>query len=110
MWNLFLDDERVPSDNDKKEYTICRSTKEAIEVTLTQGCPKFVRFDHDLGNDDTGMAYARFICSLDMDKGFTFIPKDFEFEVHSQNPIGKANIERYLRAYLRYRGDEIESS
>ena len=104
-WNLFLDDERIPSDTDKRNYIVCRTVKEAIEVTETQGCPAFVRFDHDLGNDETGMDYARFICSRDMDRGFEFIPKDFSFEVHSQNPVGKANIERYLQAYLRYRGD-----
>jgi hypothetical protein len=42
---------------------------------------------------------------LDMNEAYNtnFIPSNFEFNVHSANPVGAANIEGYLNSYLNTR-------
>jgi hypothetical protein len=96
---LFLDDERMPANNGP-DWIIERSSASAIQGCKLLGCPKFISFDHDLGGDDTAMAFVHWLINYDLDHP-GFIPGDFSFDVHSQNPIGKANIEGLLNSYLR---------
>lgn len=109
-WNLFLDDERFPP-NDGREWVIARNGMEATYAIAERGCyPSYISFDHDLGDEDdgeTGYDYAKRLVEMDMDTDF---PKykfsdDFSFYVHSQNPIGKANIEGLLNNYLKVKDD-----
>lgn len=102
-WRLFLDDERFPAEKDK-DMIIARSYNEAINLIEQNGCPIFISFDHDLGTDKTGYNVAQWLIHKDIDSEYTFIPKHFTFYVHSQNPIGKRNIEGLLQQYLDYRG------
>lgn len=62
--------------------------------------PSFVSFDHDLANELTGYDVAKFLVKADIDGSATF-PENFDFYIHSQNPIGKTNIEGYLKEYLK---------
>jgi hypothetical protein len=97
---LFIDDIGVPLAPD---WVIARTSFEAITVLKARGCPFEISFDHDLGGDDTAMVVAKELVSKDLDAGGGFIPTDFAYSVHSANPIGKANIEGLLEAYLRQR-------
>lgn len=102
MWKLFLDDERVPVGDD---WVIARSSDEAELLVLQKGFPSEIAFDHDLGGDDTAMNFLRRMQYRFMDREFC-IPKGFVFEVHSQNPIGGANIVSLMRALIRHFSEE----
>lgn len=97
---MFLDDERFPIGDD---WFICRSFDEAVHFINRNGCPDFISFDHDLGDDSfSGYEFARWLVDQDLDQG-GFIPSNFQFYVHSQNPVGAENIRKYLSNYLRVR-------
>lgn len=108
-WNLFLDDERFPP-NDGREWVIARTCADATLEVLHRGFPSYISFDHDLGeNQKTGHDFAKVLVENDIISGkketremYKF-SKDFSFYVHSQNPIGKANIEGLLNGYLKHR-------
>jgi hypothetical protein len=107
-WNLFLDDERFPPD-DGREWMIARNIRSALEMIIYMGMPSYISFDHDLGEDEpTGYELAKILVDDALD--FPLLsdhqfPEDFSFYVHSQNPIGKANIEGLLNNYLKHKGE-----
>jgi len=104
-YSLFIDDERAPPRNDDRYWVVARDW-EAVKMCLRiHGMPGYISFDHDLGEDNyTGYDIAKFLVDLDMDGDDDFaLPVEFDFYVHSQNPIGKANIENYLNNYLKVR-------
>lgn len=102
-WNLFIDDERFPP-NDGREWVIARNFAEATSQVFSKGFPSYISFDHDLGNNEmTGYDIAKTLVEIDMDDRKCKFPDDFKFYVHSQNPIGKKNIESYLNNYLKYK-------
>jgi len=100
-WNLFIDDERDPP-NDGRKWVVARNMLEFQLKAIEHGSmPSFISFDHDLGeNQPTGYDIAKFIVECDL-AGDATLPKDFDYYVHSQNPIGKANIEGYIDGYLK---------
>jgi len=105
MYKLFLDDERFPP-KDGDIWTVCRSAVQAIETIQKHGSPYFISFDHDLGdNNFDGMYFVKKFCEMDMFDRIN-IPTNFDFYVHSQNPVGKENIEMYLNSYLIYRNKD----
>lgn len=102
---MFLDDLRYPPAG---EWVIVRCVMSAKDYIAEHGMPVFVSFDHDLGADpetgepfETGYDFCKWLCDIDMDLGT--LPKDFDFTVHSANPVGARNIESYLRSYLQQR-------
>jgi len=107
---LFIDDERFPPD-DNQAWEIARSFDEVAEVLARRGPPNFVSFDHDLGDHTpTGADIAKAMVEGDIcaksgetPRGdhldFRFV-EGFSFYVHSQNPVGKRNIQGYLDGYL----------
>jgi hypothetical protein len=120
-YNLFIDDEReftdvtwAPSHVREKyrneEWVIARSYTDALVEVLNRGFPSFISFDHDLGAySSTGYDVAKQLVENDIISGnresrraYRF-SQDFDFYVHSQNPIGKANIEGLLNGYLKVR-------
>jgi len=102
---MFLDDIRMPSDRGMSDdMVIVRSSNDAIDYLNTHGCPSFISFDHDLGGDDTSMTVVNFIIEADLETGGTYIPEDFTFNVHSDNPVGRDNIIGKLGGYLRFCG------
>lgn len=120
-WNLFLDDERELADvtwapwqvREKyrnEEWVIARSYGDAMIEILHRGFPKFVSFDHDLGHEKySGYDLAKQLVENNIISGdresrqsYKFFD-DFDFYVHSQNPVGKANIEGLLNNYLKHK-------
>ena len=105
MSRMFLDDIREP----KQKYDIVvRSFEEAAVYILKHGMPNFISFDHDLGMDENGEIakngydLAKWIVNMDLN-GQIKIPRDFTFEVHSANPVGKENIETILNNYKNFK-------
>ena len=97
---IFLDDIRTSS---KEQFdVICRSSKEIIDFILKNGAPNYISFDHDLGEAKTGYDVAKWIVEQDI-LGNISIPEDFQFHVHSANPVGKINIEKYLTNYINFK-------
>ena len=84
---MFLDDERFPP-NDGTDWVIVRSSADAIKLVELQGLPAFISFDHDLGGDDTSRKFIYWLIEWMLDNKFTFKDREFNFYVHSQNPIG----------------------
>jgi hypothetical protein len=87
---------------------LARSYDEAVKYVQKFGIPNFISFDHDLGIDEnnnllpSGYDFAKWLVESDMDKNQN-IPYDFKYFVHSANPVGKENIQRYLNSYLKYK-------
>lgn len=100
MWNLFIDDERYPPD-DGQIWEIARCYGDVLTLLKEYGSMPFhISFDHDLGLMSVdGYFIAKKLVELDMDKEYCFLP-GFTFYVHSQNPVGKKNIEEYLDGYF----------
>ncbi len=99
-WRLFIDDERQPASG---EWVIARSSSEAIEELQRRGCPVEIAFDHDLGGQDTSMLLVRWLADTLLD-GRVHLPAGFTYTVHSQNPIGVANISGLMDGILRHLG------
>lgn len=101
-YRMFIDDERDPP-NGETDWVVCRRPQEVYNSIVRHGFPTFISFDHDLGADMTGYDIAKDLVDEDMHRHGKFIPRDFDFYVHSQNPIGAKNIRCYLSAYLKAR-------
>lgn len=84
------------------QWKIALNFNSAVQIILKFGIPNFISFDHDLGEDKNAYDIAKYIVDLDLDNKLTF-PDDFNFEVHSSNPIGKKNIETYLTNYINFK-------
>ncbi len=98
---MYIDDIREP----KNDYDfVARTSESAIYIMKKEGCPTFISFDHDLGGEDTAMKVVKWMVEKDLDCNGNFIPSKFNFNVHSANPVGKANIEGYLKAYFKQKG------
>jgi hypothetical protein len=115
-YNLFIDDERdlqdvtwMPRQTQKKyhaeTWVIARNMDSVQSIVARRGIPKFISFDHDLGEQEpTGYDIAKWFVDLDMVGNQAFLmPEDFSFAVHSQNPVGKKNIESYLNNYINFK-------
>lgn len=96
----YLDDIRpMPSDFD----ILWKNTLEAKMYCIEQGVPSYISFDHDLGYGNTGFDFCKWLVDVDISNDCSFIPPDFDYDIHSANPVGAENIDRYLRQYLSMR-------
>lgn len=96
-YNLFLDDERNPGKDFPPGLSyVVRSYDEAIDYVNNYGLPAFISFDHDLGEEETGYDFAKWLVDYCI---ILDIKPTFNFYVHSQNPIGKTNIEELLNNF-----------
>lgn len=77
----------------------------AQDYIMSKGCPDFISFDNDLMRELEGKDLAIWLVEKDLDNP-GFIPQDFGFFVHSQNPIAKEKINSYLGQYLQVRERE----
>lgn len=94
MWALFLDDDRYPVDLDKYDWKIARNVDDAMWYVRNYGLPAYMSLDHDLGAGRlTGHDFIKMLVShlIDSDQS----PKAISCFVHSQNPVGAANIQGY---------------
>lgn len=107
MYSLFIDDEREPPRNDGRIWHVARDWEDVMMCLRIHGMPSYISFDHDLGDDQhSGYDIAKFLVELDMDGEDDFkLQDDFDFYVHSQNPVGKENIEKYLRNYIKHKNE-----
>ena len=103
-YRLFLDDERLPAKKDT-DMVVARSVSQACDCIATRGCPVFISFDHDLGDESngTGYSFARWLVEQDLNAKGGFFPEGFSFTVHSQNPVGAVNIKAFLEGYLEFK-------
>ena len=99
-YRLYIDDIRDPKTSG---WVIVRSSKDAINMMSEKGCPALISFDHDLGGEDTAMKVVKWMIEFDMNACGDFIPQNFEFIVHSANPVGSKNITGLLGGYLKVR-------
>jgi hypothetical protein len=103
-YKMFIDDERSPPTATEKSWVVVRDYNAFIEAIEKYGCPMFISFDHDLtDNSPTGYDIAHWLVEKDMDTKGNFLPKGFDFYVHSQNPIGAMNIKLLLSNYLEHK-------
>lgn len=84
-----------------KSYEVVKfiTVEKAQEYISQYGCPHFISFDNDLKVQLEGKDLAKWLVEKDMDNP-GFIPKDFQFFVHSQNIAAKKDIYSYLGQYL----------
>ena len=113
MWYLFLDDIRSVSFLDQKKeeknlkyvegpWIVARSMQEALDLIESKGMPQVISFDHDLGDKvPTGFDFSKWIVEKDLDDNI--LPKDFDYQVHSDNPVGRDNIVGLLNQYLSFK-------
>ena len=107
QYSLFIDDERDPPRNDGRNWIIARDWDEVFACIIMHGMPTYISFDHDLGEDTyTGHDIAKFLVGFDMDgePGFT-LPEEFGYYVHSQNPVGRDNINGIFQSYLQFKAN-----
>lgn len=97
-YKLFIDDERFPVGED---WVITRSSVAATYVICTFGIPNYISFDHDLGGEDTSVVFIKWLIEHILDNNLA-LPPDFEYYVHSQNPIGKKNIESLMDSFIKF--------
>jgi hypothetical protein len=83
------------------EWVVALDAAAAISIIEARGVPAFVSFDHDLGDGRDAMAVVRHMIEVDMERAA--IPDGFSYEVHSANPVGRANITGLLDGYLAFR-------
>lgn len=96
---LFLDDEREP--RTPRDWVVARNFLDAVSLCVLRG-PDYISFDHDLGDGPTGYHFAKWLVERDLDHP-GFIPPGFDYNVHSANVVGRANIEGLLDGYLAAR-------
>lgn len=94
-WSLFIDDLREPPGD--QQWVVCRSTEEALTAVSELGLPGFISFDHDLGGDDTAMAFLSRLVNELWDGSAP--PPDYR--VHSANPVGAQNIRSFMESWKR---------
>ena len=91
--NLYLDDLRPTPEGFERVYNF----EEFVAFIPQNGMPDFISFDHDLGLGKTGFDCAKYLVEYCLDNQTT-LP---EFTVHSQNPVGKENIEKLLANFIK---------
>ena len=95
VWHLYLDDLRDPPPD--REWVVCRSTHQALEVVASRGMPAHMSLDHDLGGNDTSMIFLRRLANDVWDD--TSPPPDYQ--VHSANPVGAQNIVSFMESWRK---------
>ena len=98
-WKLFLDDLREPKSDD---FVIARNVKKAKELIKKKGFPSYMSLDHDLGkNEPTGYDFVKWIVNEYKDKELP----EFDFNIHSANPVGAKNMELLLNNFIKHKRD-----
>lgn len=98
MTKLYIDDLRVPPDN---TWTVTRTYQSTIDFFEIYGLPETVSFDHDLGEEKSGYDIAKWIVDAVLDNKVDF-PDNFEFKIHSANPVGAKNIRNLLNNFMSF--------
>ena len=89
--NLWLDDVRPPP-NPRKDWVWAADAPAAIIVMLKSSV-RFMSLDHDLGQELTGYDFVKWMGETDNWPAHKPV-------VHSQNPVGAANMKAYIERYF----------
>ena len=93
---LWLDDIRDPKNFINVDYDVVWvKTYDDFVKTVTEKMPLIVSFDHDLGTDKSGYDCAKWLINYCIEKNIA-VP---EYNIHSANPIGRANIDSLFKSY-----------
>jgi hypothetical protein len=97
MKKLYLDDIRIPQ---TEGWDIVRNYDDFVYWIRLNGVPDEVSFDHDLGEntEKTGYDAVKWLGHYCISENIPF-PK---WNVHSANPVGKANIEAYIQNVIKH--------
>lgn len=102
MNKIFVDDKREPLD--ARDWWVVRSYDEFVTLVMNQTTPiDYISFDHDLGEGFDGYDCVKFLCKTDADRHGKLLSENFDFHIHSQNPVGAKNMINYLSFYLDYK-------
>ena len=91
---LYLDDLRPTPKGFDRVY----SYEEFVPYLERKGLPDFISFDHDLGEDLSGYDCAKYLVAYCLEHQRS-LP---DYQVHSQNPVGRENIERLLENFKSF--------
>ena len=91
---LYLDDLRPTPEGFDRVY----SYEEFVAYLERKGLPDFISFDHDLGEDLSGYDCAKYLVAYCLAHQHP-LPN---YQVHSQNPVGRENIERLLENFKNF--------
>jgi len=91
---LYLDDLRPTPEGFDRVY----SYEEFVAYLERKGLPDFISFDHDLGEDLSGYDCAKYLVAYCLEHQRS-LP---DYQVHSQNPVGRENIERLLENFKSF--------
>jgi len=79
-------------------FRSCWGSYIAFVAHITEyGLPDFISFDHDLGLEESGYDCTKWLVDYCLDHQQQ-LP---DFAVHSQNPVGKENIQRLLENFVK---------
>lgn len=88
---IYLDDARpVP-----EGFIGVKNYSEFVQFINKNGLPHFISLDHDLGEEKSSFDCAKFLVNYCLDHHLE-LPK---YTVHSQNLVGKENIEKLLENF-----------
>jgi len=76
------------------EWRWAQSAEQAMRFVEAYGHPRVMGLDHDLGPGETTMAFLRWMS----DRNY-HVP---QWYVHSANPVGRANIESFMRSWSKF--------
>lgn len=104
-YQLWLDDDaktigmesfRYPPNNIGETWIIASSIEEAKQIVKENGMPIHMDLDHDLGTGNA-MEFLKWLAFEYWD-GKSQIPTH---DIHSMNPIGRANIAAFMYSWAR---------
>ncbi|MFM7023455.1 MAG: cyclic-phosphate processing receiver domain-containing protein [Flavobacteriales bacterium] len=104
-YSLFLDDIRTVDMVFKEDpgFIIVRSYDAFVNYIKENGCPEFISFDNDLGEDENGnLLPDGYACVKWLVYENNFDLKDFRFIVHSANPVASVQIKSLLNNYIKH--------
>lgn len=99
-YSLYLDDERSPKTY--RKFFIVRNYEDFVYTIATHGIPEYISFDHDLGRTATGYDCAVWLTGYVMGYGHD-LPDNFQYNVHSANPVGAKNITMAMERLIKLR-------
>lgn len=111
-FNMFIDDMRLPHDDECVEsginlnvdWVIIRDTRDAISTVKATGrMPDRLALDHDLGElpDGTVDTVPVFLKWLANEFYFEVGGKIPEYTIHSANPVGAANMRSFMESWKK---------
>lgn len=108
---LWLDDYRPAPGNVRalaQNFVHAKHLDDFIWAIQEYGCPEFISFDHDLGDQHYGNDYTDEKTGYDCARWFaSWVAEDatrliagFSYAVHSMNPVGAARIKLFMDEFL----------